>query len=100
VKFDVLSADAAVIVIVEACFLPLPEMGVWEGYEGVKFVVVRKTNRYWQAPRCCILRCSRSLRTQGHEMLWEKVKELLGTSLHEISTTKKEMLELSSKVKS
>ena len=96
-KFDVLSAAAAVIVIVEACFLPLPEMDVWEGYEGVKFVVVRKTNRYWQAPRGYILRCSRSLRAQGREMLWEKVKELLGTSLREISMAKKEMLELSSK---
>lgn len=84
-KFDAPNADAVAIVIVVALFLRLPGRVVLEGCEGVKFVVFRRTNRYWQARRGRIVRCSRSSRTQDREMLWGKVKELLGTSLREIS---------------
>jgi hypothetical protein len=45
VTFDVPSADAAAIAIVGAYLKWLPEKSVFEGYEGVKFAVVRRTNR-------------------------------------------------------
>jgi hypothetical protein len=88
VKIDAPSVDGAGTEIVEACLLPLPEMDVLGGCEGVKFVVVRETNRYWKGPQSCIERRSQSS-TSDREILSEKVRELLRTSLREVSVLTK-----------